>query len=313
MYRNLVSLVFALAFVSALAGEPPIHRRVAVTFDDLPAPSAGMVANDVASLREMTRKLLASLEKHGVPAVGLVTTQNLHRDGDTSDDLRARREVVQSWLDAGHEIGNHTHSHPSLNRTPLEAYEKDVLRAEGELEAILGAGKKPLWFRHPMLHVGTELDKRQRFESWLAERGYRVAAVTMDHDDYAYASALRRDEDDLARRLADDYVRYMEEIFAFWEEVSRAVVGREIPQVLLLHANALNADCFDRLAAMMKRRGYRFVSLEDAMADEAYDLPDDWVGPRGLSWLHHWALTAGKPRAADPDPPPWVLKAFENR
>ena len=114
----------------------------------------------------------------------------------------------------------------------------------------------------------------------------------------------------LAKRLGEDYLRYMEEIFAFWEDVAQDVVGRPIPQVLLLHANAINADHFDRLAGMMKRRGYRFVSLGEALRDEAYRLPDTWVGRWGLSWLHHWALTAGKTRAADPDPPQWVMEAF---
>jgi peptidoglycan/xylan/chitin deacetylase (PgdA/CDA1 family) len=319
---GVIALAAALALACAAtvesevpASTPP--RAVAVTFDDIPGPSPGLIAKDVPTLREMTGRLLAALEEHGVPTVALVTTGLLHSDGQTPEDLQARRAVVRMWLDAGHELGNHSHAHRSLNRIPLADYQDDVVRAERELEAILGEGRKPHYFRHPMLHVGTELEKRQAFEGWLSERGYEIAAVTMDNDDYiyaaAYAAALRRGDRDLALRLGEDYVRYMEEIFGFWETVAEDVVGRSIPQVLLLHANLLNADYFGRLAAMMERRGYRFVSLDEALRDEAYDSPDSWVGRWGLSWLHHWALTAGKQRAPDPDPPPWVMEAFEAR
>jgi peptidoglycan/xylan/chitin deacetylase (PgdA/CDA1 family) len=321
---RLAAIAVGAAFALACAGPEENHapenapfRAVAVTFDDIPGPSPGLIANDVPALREMTRKLLAALEGHGISTVALVTTGILHADGQTPADLQARRDVVRMWLDAGHELGNHSHSHHSLNRIPLADFQDDVVRAEQELEAILGEGRKPRYFRHPMLHVGTELEKRRVFETWLSDRGYEIAVVTMDNDDYiyaaAYAAALRRGDGDLAVRIGEDYVRYMEEVFGFWESVAQDVLGRPIPHVLLLHANAINADYFGRLARMMQQRGYRFVSLDEALQDEAYGSPDTWVGRWGLSWLHHWALTAGKDRAPDPDPPPWVMEAYEAR
>ena len=103
----------------------------------------------------------------------------------------------------------------------------------------------------------------------------------------------------------------METVFAFVEDVSRRLLGREVRQVLLLHANALNADYFDRLARMMKARGYEFITLERALQDEAYAQPDTYVGNWGISWLHHWELTAGRKRSPSPDPPDWVTKAYE--
>ena len=103
----------------------------------------------------------------------------------------------------------------------------------------------------------------------------------------------------------------MESVFAFVEDVSRRLLGREPRLVLLLHASALNAEWFGRLADMMESRGYRFVSLDRALADEAYRRPDDYVGAWGISWLAHWELTSGKPRSPSPDPPDWVTKAYE--
>ena len=106
---------------------------------------------------------------------------------------------------------------------------------------------------------------------------------------------------------ARDYVRYMAEVFAFYEGLSRSVLEREPPQVLLLHANALNADWLDELATMIAARGYRAVTLDEALRDPAYALPDEYVGPRGPSWLERWARTRGIDPGTPPAVPEWVL------
>jgi hypothetical protein len=68
----------------------------------------------------------------------------------------------------------------------------------------------------------------------------------------------------------------------------------------------------NRLACMMKGRGYRFISLGEALADDAYRLPDTYVDKWGISWLHHWELPAGMTRSPSPSPPDWVANAFED-
>jgi len=78
-----------------------------------------------------------------------------------------------------------------------------------------------------------------------------------------------------------------------------------VKQILLIHANALNAACFDPLMTMMKRRGYAFVPLDDALKDPAYALPDGYVGGAGISWLHRWALALGGKTAILADEPSW--------
>jgi hypothetical protein len=34
------------------------------------------------------------------------------------------------------------------------------------------------------------------------------------------------------------------------------------------------------LLDLMRKRGYRFITLEDALSDQAYSLPDPYVGER---------------------------------
>src|SRR6516162_7800305 len=62
-------------------------------------------------------------------------------------------------------------------------------------------------------------------------------------------------------------------------------------EILLLHANQLEADHIGELLELMRKRGYRFVTLEEALADPAYSLPDTYVGEDGTGWLDHWGIT----------------------
>ncbi|MDT5124100.1 MAG: hypothetical protein QOC96_3582 [Acidobacteriota bacterium] len=297
----------------AQSGTTGVHREVAVTIDDLPAPPVGLPANDVGTLRENTVKLLKSITAHKIPVVGFVNEDKIVGRADSAE----RTAVLKMWLDANLELGNHTFSHPSLQRMPLAEYEQNVIRGETLLKSLLGARHQELrYFRHPFLQVGPNLETRQAFERFLAGRGYTIAPVTIDDDDYmfalVYAKAKARGDTAMMKRVVDAYLSNMDIMFDFFERLSVSVVGREIKQVLLIHANALNADHFDELVAMMKKRGYAFITLEQALQDKAYSLPDTYFGPYGISWLHHWALTRGMKRWPDPNPPEFITKEYES-
>jgi len=306
----------ALAVTALGATARAGDRAVAVTFDDLPAPPSGVVSTQVPALRENTRKLLKTLMAHKIPVVAFVNEGKLHVEGESDADVDRRSDLLKMWLDAGFELGNHTYSHESLNRTPIAEFEEDVVRGETVTHRLLAErGKTLRYFRHPFLQVGLDLEKRRAFEAFLKDRGYTIAPVTVDNDDYMfaalYADALKKNDRKTARKVGDAYLAYMAQVFPFVEDVSRVLLDREIPQVLLVHASALNADCFGQLATALEARGYRFVTLEQALADPAYRLPDNYVGAWGISWLHHWEITAGKKRSPSPDPPKWITKGYE--
>jgi peptidoglycan/xylan/chitin deacetylase (PgdA/CDA1 family) len=310
---TLLALAALLLAVDAIPQTRAPERTVAVTFDDLPATPGAAVANDVASLKELTRKLLSAVRKHSVPAVGFVNEGKLFVEGGGPGDVDARTGILRMWLDAGVELGNHTYSHRDLNTMPLDQFQADVLRGETVTRGLLkGTGQKLRYFRHPFLHVGSDLKVRRAFEDFLSSHGYTVAPVTVDSDEFvyavAYAKALRRGDTAAAARIADDYLRYMEQVFTFFEDVSRRVAGREISQILLLHANSLNADRFDALAEALKRRGYRFVSVAQALEDPVYRLRDEFVGAPGNSWFNHWEITAGRQPVPTPGAPEWISR-----
>jgi peptidoglycan/xylan/chitin deacetylase (PgdA/CDA1 family) len=271
-----------------------VAREVAVTFDDLPV--ATRVFHDAAAQERITDALLAAIRRHDVPAIGFVNEGKLTPGGSVDE---RRVALLRRWIEAGLELGNHTYSHLDLHRAPLPEYLRDVARGDSVTGALLRPnGRRLRYFRHPFLHTGRDTITRREVERFLAARGYRVAPVTIDNYDYifaaAYERALDRGDESGRRRVAFAYLDYMERVVAYYERQSVALLGREIRQVLLLHANALNADHFGTLAEMLARRGYRFVSLDHALADPAYDSEDRYTGPAGITWLHRWALTQGK-------------------
>jgi peptidoglycan/xylan/chitin deacetylase (PgdA/CDA1 family) len=299
-----------LASLFVVPGARAAERAVAVTFDDLPAVSAA--ANDVAGLTLLTRQLLDAIAKHTIPAVGFVNEGKLQAGG--AADVAGRTALLRMWVDAGLELGNHSYSHRELNRVPREEFQADVVKGETVTRSLMEAkGRTLRYFRHPFLRVGDTLEKRRAFEAFLGGRGYTIAPVTVDNDEYVYAAvyadARRRGDAAAAKRIGDDYLRYMDEVFTYFEGVSQRALGRDMKHVLLLHANTLNAERFDDLPAALVRRGYRFVTLEEALQDEAYRLPDTFVGAPGNSWLNHWEVTAGRKPVPTPDASKWILEA----
>lgn len=316
-FRFIVAAIALLSFVitaGAQAGKQAraVQREVAVTFDDLPAPPGGVPSDDVEALKELTEKLLESLTANKVPVVGFVNEGKI----DGRVDAEARTSLLKMWLEAGLELGNHTFSHPSFQRTPLADYEQNLIRGETLLKLLLQEkGQKLKYFRHPFLQVGPDLKTRREFEKFLAARGYTIAPVTVDGDDYMfatiYARAKKRDDKKAMLQVAEAYLKHMNDVFEFSEKASNDLNGYEIKQVLLLHANALNADFFDELASMMKKRGYRFITLDEALQDKAYQQRDDYFGEYGATWLHHWAKTRRLRIRNEPPVPDFVLKQWE--
>ena len=302
-----LSLAFALVATPLSASSV---RAVAVTFDDLPVVSVLPLGR--AERDALTSALLGAIRRHRVPAIGFVNENKLADSAGTIDP--ARVALLRRWLDAGLDLGNHTWSHPDLHRIPLADFEAEVLRGERWTRQLLAErGRTPRYFRHPFLHTGRSVAVRDSLTAFLAAHGYRVAPVTIDNGDYLFAAAYDRarsaGDSPGAVRIRTTYLDYMDSVAAFYERQSVAILGRELPQVLLLHVNRLNADAFDAVAAMFERRGYRFISLDEALADPAYASADSYAGPAGITWLHRWAMTAGTSPAVfrgEPEVPDWI-------
>lgn len=151
------------------------QRFVAVTIDDLPAVRSG----NLAEMRKVTDKVLRHIAQHRIPAIGFVNEGKLDEGGDTEKLVRV--SLLQQWVNAGLDLGNHTYSHADLNPD------------------------------------------------------------------------------------------------------------------------------------MMTKRGYAFISLEDALSDPAYKQADNYVGPKGLSWLRRWALDRGMDTEVEPTAAEFVKELAKRR
>ena len=292
------------ASVSLRAATLP-DRQVAITIDDLPAGSNSMSA---ATISEMTSKLLGTLRDQRIPVVGFVNERKLYKFGEVDERIKALR----MWLDYGFELGNHTFSHTSLNQAGLKAWEDDVVQGESVTRLLLAEHNMKLrYFRHPFLDTGRDLETRRDAEAFLVARGYRIAPVTLDAWDWMYAGvyedAKQHGDSALRQELVSSYLSYSDQVFAYYEQLSKQLIGYEPKQILLLHANQLEADHIGELIELLRKRGYRFITLGDALSDPAYSLPDTFVGEEGAGWLDHWAITQGKPPQGTPVFPQWVI------
>ena len=292
--------------VGSSAATPP-DRQVAITIDDLPAGAANSMS--AATISEMTAKLLGALRDQKIPVVGFVNEKKLYKQGEVDERIKALR----MWLDYGFELGNHTFSHMSLNQAGLKAWEDDIVQGESVTRMLLAEHNMKLrYFRHPFLDTGRDLQTRREAEAFLVARGYRIAPVTLDAWDWMYAGvyedAKKRGDTALQQQLVSSYLSYSDEMFAYSEQLSKQTIGFEPKQILLLHANQLEADHIAELLDLMRKRGYRFVTLEDALSDQAYSLPDTFVGEEGTGWIDHWAITLGKPPQGAPVFPQWVIE-----
>lgn len=311
----LATLCCPLSLAHAEDGRTAPDRLIAVTIDDLPWQQ--MAKTPAGVLQSRHDALMAQLRVADVPVTGFVNEDKLEVDGQVQP---ARVKMLEDWLDDGHELGNHTHGHVDLHAVGLPAYQDAILRGERVLRPMLAErGKAPRWFRNPYLRAGITPEDKASLAGFLVEHGYRLAPVTVDNGEWVWAFAYARVLDGqpdtpgraaLLERLRLGYVPYMLNKLDYYEQQSQALLGYALPQIWLLHANELNAVAYAELIAGAKRRGYRFITLDEAMKDPAYAREDGYHGRYGPSWLHRWAMAEKKPKtfyAGEPIVPKWVL------
>ena len=314
LHRILCSLIFLSSSVSAAnqVTAPSNERRIALTLDDLPWV---MNRNEPpADLETHYGRLIASLKQTGAPAIGFVNDGKLYEH----ETLRQERvDMLDKWLDAGFELGNHTAWHSDLHESGLRAYEQDILTGERHLRPLLEKrGLKPRWFRHPFLRTGRSPEDKTVITDFLAKHGYRTAPVTINSSEWIYALAYRnamRNGNDPVKlaRLRNEYLVYMLAKLDYYERRSNELLGYRVPQILMVHANELNADSLADLVIAIRGRGYRFVTLDEAVTDSAYLRPDGYIGELGTSWIHRWAKAEARPENFFHGAPPtarWVMK-----
>lgn len=252
------------ALLQAAASTPAKPLEIAFTWDDLPAHSA-LPAGETRV--EIAQKLIAAMSAaHLPPAYGFVNGVQTEREPLSTP-------VLQMWRDAGLPLGNHTWSHPNLNTNPLADWEADVLKNEPLLEKYMGSSDWR-WLRYPFLGEGETAEKRLAERKFLAERGYRISAVTMSFADYAYnepyARCVAANDTAAVARLEESYLSAAGKAVDYSREMAKALYGHDIPYVLLMHIGAFDARMLPQLLKLYIDRGFSFVTLKQAESDPFY-------------------------------------------
>ena len=135
------------------AGESTKHA-VALTFDDGPSPL-------------FTPKILALLKQYQAHATFFVLGRKVEKYPG----------LVQAELRAGHEVGNHSFSHPYLTESSQFTREKELERTDMALD-LLGCPKKGRLIRPPF----SAFD--DRLTTYIAHKQQHLALWSIDSGDW---------------------------------------------------------------------------------------------------------------------------------
>ena len=269
-FENTIRGLAKLVVVAALLCAPrAAAQEVAITIDDLPdhAPlPTGVTRVDVA------KSMLATLGKMKITGVyGFVNAGKLEK---YPDEL----EVLKLWREAGQPLGNHSYSHMNFSDNPAPAFEENIEKDEPILKQLM-EGQDWHWFRYPYLHEGDTLEKRHAVRAYLKEHGYRIAQVTLDFEDYAwngpYARCVDKKDEKSIAWLKESYLNTAKEFITMDQAVSQQIFGRNIKHVLLMHIGGFDAVMLPELLDLLKKEGFKFISIEEAQSDPAYLMDPD--------------------------------------
>lgn len=241
--------LLALALLFSVSGKILAQKKmIAITIDDL--PFVGEARNFHLNM------MINTMVTQQVTATGFIIAKEVHNDN---------WDMLHKFRDAGFGLGSHTYSHANLNKLETKEYFQEIKKADKILSPVL---TEPKYFRYPYLAMSSG-SKRDDVLCYLAKKNYQVAPITIDSKDFVFNQRLLS-VPELDRR------GYLNELKSFyldfiWQQTLKAEAHTQYhhnsdqAQILLIHANLLNAYVLPDIINLYKEKGYSFVSLEDAL------------------------------------------------
>lgn len=267
--------------------------EISLSFDD--APRSG---TPLLSQKERAKKLVGALKKVQVKeVVFFCNTQRLSADA----------HELKPYIDAGHLIANHTHSHPWIDKVSTEFYKEDISKAHEVLSKLKNFIP---WFRFPFLHEGKTLEKRDAIRAHLENLGYRNGYVTIDTYDWYMQQlldkALEQKKKVDYKKLGDMYVEVILKSTEFFNSLADKTLKKPIKHTLLLHENDLAALYIDQLVGAVRSRGGKIITPTEAYSDQTL-MPEPSTLLLNQGRIAAYAKIAG---SAGPFSSPWEDEAF---
>jgi beta-lactamase regulating signal transducer with metallopeptidase domain len=286
-------------------------RKLAIGFVSI--PPVDRTANAPKDSEATARLLIDALKRHKVPATGFL------QGGMISDGEKffpVRREIARMWIDAGFEVGLGGFKHIWLYHTPVDEYIANIEKNETVAKKLLGdMGLPPRYFSYPYLNTGKSVEDKAKVEAWLASRGYTSVKYSFDNQEWVYSWAYdqaRNDNDvNTMKDIRAAYIGYINKMFDHYETYSREMFGRDIAQTMVLTPSRLVTDTTDEFFAIAGKRGYSFITIDEAQKDPAYKTPENFTGDAGISWFERWSMAQGKKLLEEPRVHGMVWNAWE--
>ncbi|KTD56413.1 polysaccharide deacetylase family protein [Legionella shakespearei] len=242
------NIIYSLLLLLVATHQGLAQKKVAITIDDL--PFVGEYRNFHLNMMMTTMK-----DQH-IPATGFIIASEVRSDN---------WEILQKFRDAGFGLGNHTFSHANLNRLETKEYIREIAKADKLLSPVM---TEPKYFRYPYLAMSSG-EKKNKVLCYLAKHNYQVAPITVDSKDFVFNQRLLA-VPELDRRA---YLHEMKPFYIdfIWQQTVKAEEHTQYhhnpdqAQILLIHANLLNAYVLPDIINLYKEKGYTFVSLEEAL------------------------------------------------
>jgi len=292
MVWGVVLLVVSIPGLAGLCAA----QKLAITMDDLPLN--GLLPPGVTR-SETTKNVLTILKKRHVPPVyGFINARKLEGNADGA-------EALKLWA-AAEPVGNHTYAHMDLEPNTVEAFEREIEENEPALELLArtgGRGDEWHWFRYPYLREGDTVEKRRAIRAYLQAHGYRIAQVTLDWEDYmwnaAYARCVVKGDTKSIEWLRSSYLNTASEFLDLGRAQAKLIYGHEINYVLLMHLGAYSSTILPDALDLLKKKGFKLVTLEEAESDAAYEgdpdvglhdagtLLDQWMQVKQIKYPEH--------------------------
>ena len=188
--------------------------KIALTFDDGPHPS-------------QTIKILDILDKYGIKATFFAVGINVDNYGESLKEV-ARR---------GHEIGNHTNTHPKVSKLDYNALKDEFLSCQSKIKQNCNYSTNIMRPPEGMLDSGVKDIAR--------ELGYKVILWDIDTRDWAKTPPKKIAEHVVSKVSSGDII------------LMHDYIGKNSP----------TAEALERFIPKLLDMGYKFVVVSELISE----------------------------------------------
>ena len=145
-------------------------------------------------------------------------------------------DILKKIAAEGHEIGNHSYTHPHFNQLSKEKIKEELESTSDLIEKLIG--KRPVYFRPPFGEYNNNVIKT------VTELGYQVIQWSIDSLDWMEPGV---------------------------DKIVERVLQAESGDIILMHNNAPETSAaLRRIIPIFKERGYEIVPLSELVYKDNY-------------------------------------------